>query len=327
MAHELNIRNGVASIMYVGQTPWHGLGQRLAKPATAAEAISAARLDYEVVKREVYCANGCGEFNAIKGKFATVRTDTDEALGVVGSGYAPIQNREAFGFMDALSGDGRVEYHTAGALRKGEVVWMLAKLPGVIRVRGTEDVTEKYLCLTNSHDGTATLKVWWTPVRVVCQNTLRAAMRNMDEAVSIRHSGDVAAKVGEAQRVLGLAVHYYDDLEGIINKLAGVQMNRAMLTKYVEEVFPAKAGKEVPAQTRTAREAVIAGMDAPTNRLEGIAGTAWAAYNALTEYVDHRLPIRARGADEKEARLTSIWFGHGARLKAKAWSAAIALAS
>ena len=108
----------------------------------------------------------------VPSKKAVVRTDTNDVLGVVGNSYVPVQNRQAFGFLDAIAAEGGIRYHTAGALRRGERIWLLGKLPGQIRVKGSDDLTEKYLLLVATrHDGTSALRVFFTPIRVrLCEH-------------------------------------------------------------------------------------------------------------------------------------------------------------
>ena len=207
MGHELCSVNGRTAMMYVDAVPWHGLGTRLDVPATARETIEAAGLDFEVELSEITTTGGL----PIPSRKAVVRSDTEDVLGVVGNSYVPVQNKQAFGFLDAIAADGGIRYHTAGALRKGERIWLLGKLPGQIRVKGSEDLTEKYLLLSNSHDGSSALRVFFTPIRVVCSNTLAMADRSgKGEGIAIRHQGNLASKVREAQEVLGLARRYYD---------------------------------------------------------------------------------------------------------------------
>jgi len=160
-------------MMYVGEKPWHGLGTRLENAATSAEAIKAAGLDWNVTKQPLFLEGGMQLERAL----ATVREDTGAVLGVVGKVYQPLQNKDAFSFFDAVVGIKEAMYHTAGALGKGECVWILAKLPGVVRVVG-DDITEKYLLLTNRHDGWGSATVMFTPIRVVCQSAIRSAETN-----------------------------------------------------------------------------------------------------------------------------------------------------
>src|SRR5579863_8351360 len=116
MSHDLATTNGRTAMMYSGEVPWHKLGTRLEAPATAQEAIQAAGLDYLAELKEIETADG----DRIPQRKAVVRSDTGDVLGVVGNSYVPVQNYQAFGFLDAIVADGGLRYHTAGALGKGE---------------------------------------------------------------------------------------------------------------------------------------------------------------------------------------------------------------
>jgi phage/plasmid-like protein (TIGR03299 family) len=239
--------------------------------------------------------------------------------------YAP--RDKAFAFLDAIVADGGLRYHTAGALGKGERIWMLAKLPGHVRVNGTDDVTEKYLLLSNSHNGTSALRVLFTPIRVVCANTLAVAHhRGAGQGISILHKGDLAAKVRQAQTVLGLAHRFYDDLEGHMNRLAGYYPSTEQLTTFFKSLYPdpVEGGKTRAKNTR--QELFRLFEEGRGQDIYAIRHSAWAAYHALTEYVDHHRPTRARTPQDRAAlRLQSQWFGSGAKLKAKAWDLALAI--
>jgi phage/plasmid-like protein (TIGR03299 family) len=309
---------------YFGKTPWHGLGTDLTEPATAELAIEAAGLDYRVELRSLTTDEGI----PVPKRKAVVRTDSNQVLGVVGTSYQPIQNHQCFGFLDSVVADGRLRYHTAGALGQGERVWLLAKLPGDIRVKQSDDVTEQYLLLSNSHDGSSALRVFFTPIRVVCANTLgMAERRGQGKGVSVIHKGDLAAKVGEAQEILGLATRFYDDLESRINQLASHYPNRQQLERYFESLYPDSAeGKTRRAQNVRAELFRLfengRGQDIPETRL-----TAWSAFNAVTEYVDHHRSTRGKTETEQASkRLKSAWFGSGARLKSEAWRLALEMA-
>ena len=325
MAHELSNVNGRTSMMYVGDVPWHGLGQRLDAPATARATIDAAGLDYEVRLAEMTTADGI----SIPSRKAVVRSDTDEVLGVVGSSYVPVQNREAFAFLDAVVADGALRYHTAGSLRKGEKLWLLARLPGQIRVRSCEDVSQKYLLLTNSHDGSAALRVFFTSIRCVCANTLAMADREgRGEGISIRHQGDLTSRVRRARDVLGIAARYFDDLAGQFDVLARHYPSYAQVSGYFRALYPdpAEGNKARAENVRNELSRLFEhgkGQEIPEIRL-----TSWAMLNAVTEFVDHHRPTRARAESDRAAnRLDSAWFGSGARLKERAFGLAVEMAS
>ena len=305
MAHELATVNGRTSMMYTGEVPWHGLGTRLDAPATARETIQAAGLDYDVKLSDMTTTDGI----PVPFKKAVIRTDTHDVLGVVGNSYVPVQNRQAFGFLDAIAAEGGIRYHTAGSLRRGERIWLLGKLPGQIRVKGSDDLTEKYILLSNSHDGTSALRVFFTPIRVVCSNTLAMADRSgKGEGISIRHQGNLPAKVREAQEVLGLARRYYDDLEIRLDfdPADGSNSRARNVRDTLYNLFERGKGQDIP----------------------GVRHSSWAAFNAVTEFVDHFRSSRGRNDHERGSnRLDSAWFGSGNRLKRHAFRLALDMAA
>ncbi len=316
MAHELAEVNGKTSMAFFGETPWHGLGTKLENPATAAEAILAAGLNYEVDLVGLTTVDGI----PVSQRKAVVRGDTGQILGVVGNSYVPIQNAGAFEFLDAVVADGSLRYHTAGALGQGERVWMLAKLPGHIRVSGTDDITEKFLLLSNSHNGTSAMRVFFTPIRVVCANTLVVAQRGgKGQGISIMHKGDLQAKVAEAQKVLGIAHRFYDNLQTKIDLLAQHLPTQEQLDNFFYTLYPDPIASERTRAQNTRQELQRLFEAGRGQDINGIRHTTWAALNAVTEYVDHHRPTRARNEQERASRrLQSQWFGSGASLKAKA---------
>jgi phage/plasmid-like protein (TIGR03299 family) len=325
MAHQLATVNGKSSMAYFGEKPWHGLGIQLDGPATAEEAIAAAGLNYEVQLVPMTTTGG----QAVQQRKATVRSDNGAVLGVVGKSYVPIQNREAFEFLDNVVSDGQLRYHTAGALGHGERIWMLAKLPGHIQVKRTDDITEKFLLLSNSHDGTSALRAFFTPIRVVCANTLSIAhQRGRSQGVSILHRGELRWKVQQAQAVLGLAHRFYEDVEVKVHWLASKSPTHEQVSGMFQSLFPDPAEGERSKSKQTREELFRLYEEGRGQEMEGVGHTAWAAYNAVTEYVDHHRPTRARNDVERTSRrLQSLWFGSGAVLKAKAWDLALAMAS
>jgi phage/plasmid-like protein (TIGR03299 family) len=325
MAHNLATTNGKTAMAYFGEAPWHKLGTKLDNPATAAEAIEAAGLNYNVELVPLFTQAGI----PVPRRQGVIRSDNQQILGTVGQGYTPIQNAEAFQFLDFVVADNGLLYHTAGALGQGERIWMLAKLPGHIRVRNTDDITEKYLLLHNSHNGTSTLQVVFTPVRVVCANTLAIAERNgRGQGISIRHRGNLELKIHEAQRVLGLANRFYDELQPKIDHLANCLPTRDQLQQFFSTLYPDPIdGNNTRAENVRAELFRLFDQGIGQN-IPGVRHSAWAALHAVTEYVDHRRTTRGRSElDRTSKRLQSLWFGSGARLKQQAWDLALAMAN
>jgi len=316
MAHNLN----EGRMFYVGKEPWHGLGVKLDNPATAAEAIQAARLDYKVEVQKIFTEKQV----EITEKFATVRCDSNTPLGVVGSYYTPVQNIEAFDFFDTVVGEKLAIYHTAGALGKGERIWILAKMPDAIRVL-KDDVVEKYLLLTNSHDGCSALRMFFTPIRVVCQNTLTSAMGGVKakDGVSIRHTGNIQSKIKEAQRALGMAFKFYGEFERRIIQFQDRRLTENEADMYFLSLISTKEELEL-SEISTRKENQVEELRYlnHTPEFKEMEGSLWSAYNAVTRFVDHKRSVRN---DTGTNRLESIWFGSGAELKSRAYTTAVTL--
>ena len=322
----------INSIMYYGEKPWHGIGTELDHAATSAEAIKAANLDWEVKSFPMYVDlnDSNGEMDLKKTEVrGTVRMDTHDVLGVVGRLYSPIQNVEAFSFFDQVVGEGKAMYHVAGALGKGEIIWILAKVPGEMRILRTDDIVEKYLLLTNNHDGKSVLKMYFSPIRVVCQNTLVLANSELNKSqrdcVKIKHYPGLHEKVEAAKVVLGLVDRTFNELQAAYNKLASYPVNDEWLDIYVKALIPAKNEEDVNYKTVQIRDGILSRFESESNSLAGIKGTAWAAYNSVSEYSDHFSFVNPRDKSDKTARLASSWLGRGADLKKKAFDIAVQL--
>ena len=337
MAHNLNFRNGKASMMYVDEVPWHRLGTRLKEPATAEQAIQAASLDWEVVKRPLFVVAGDG-FAPIKEKVAIVQRGQgeqgDTVFGVVSPSYTPLQNRDAFAFFDSIVGEGAAIYHTAGALGNGERVWILAKLPDSIHVAGKDDV-DKYLLLSNSHDGRSSVQVKFTPIRVVCQNTLTMALEE-GRTVRVKHHRNLEIGLEHAKDMLGIVRARYARIEEVFGAMARVSLPSPRLDEYLRLVFPDPApldedegGYEAgPARLRrdraleqaqlNRREADRLFVGGRGNDEQDIRGTLWAAYNGIAEMIDYR-----QEGMNPDRHLRSIWFGQGYHTKARAYQVAV----
>jgi phage/plasmid-like protein (TIGR03299 family) len=328
VAHNLWIRNGQAAMFYVGDEPWHGLGVRLPAPPTAEEAIEAAGLDWQVAKAPLYVF-GKSRLIPFPGKFAVVPQDRlgeDDCpiFGMVSEQYQPLQNREAFAFFDPLVQTGAATYHTAGALGRGERIWVLARLEGVLNIAGRDEV-HKYVLLSNSHDGHSCIQVKITPVRVVCQNTLIQALRR-GETLRVPHVADVQDRLEEARRLLGIMDRAFGDLQRRFEAMARLRLDTARLGGYLRTVFPDPEGEKDDQTRKRAQSdrlwAEYFFASGRGNNAPRVKGTLWAAYNGIVELVDHcdrrRMPVE--GPDER--RLQSAWFGGGYQVKARAFAEA-----
>jgi len=222
----------VETMFSVREKPWHGQGTIVQTAPTSADALRMAGLDWRVEARPIYDRNG----NPIEGYVANTRDSDNSVLGIVTNRYSIIQNSEAFAFTDAVVGDKNgVHYETAGSLRNGKQVWLLAKMPSA-RVAG--DDVEPYLCFTNTHDGSGAVRVCMTPVRVVCNNTLNLALSSAKRQWSTIHKGKISQKVAEAQATLELAQRYMVELDEAANKFANVTVRPEWLEKQLKEWFP-----------------------------------------------------------------------------------------
>jgi len=331
MAHDICTRDGKVHMMYVGEVPWHGLGKPLGQPATSAEAIKAANLDWRVKKIELYAAE-FGRRMVVEGTYGLVRDDlwrNEDAdcpiFGLVSEAYTPVQNREAFAFFDSIVGEGAAVYHTAGALGDGERVWMLAKLPGHIQVIG-EDVTDKYLLFTNDHRGEGAVRMKFTPVRVVCQNTLAMALKD-GATVRIMHHRNVKEKLEAAKELLGLIDTRYTEIGESFRAMLRVPVNAKLLGQYLALVFPEpKDDREASRKRVMDARALPAHLfsEGQGNQSSGVAGTLWAAFNGVTELIDHQVPRNAWGAKANERRMVYAPLGGGASIKTRAYELALA---
>jgi phage/plasmid-like protein (TIGR03299 family) len=323
MAHRIHVEDGKASMMYVGQEPWHGLGTKLNSPATAAEAIEAANLNWTVMKVPLYA---WGEKFAypMEDCFTVVPehlwgTEKCPTFGVVGPHYTPLQNHEAFGFFDPIVKADEAIYHTAGALDDGRRVWLLAKLPDDIKVAG-KDIVHKYLLLSNSHDGSGSVQIKFTPVRVVCHNTLTMALKEGETSIRVPHTRDLMDRLELARQNLNLIKTGYASIETDFATMAETRIDDTRLAKYVKLVFPDPKTKERRDHDRVAKDrarACVLFKGGKGNDQPGVVGTLWAAYNGIAEMVDHVPSRRTPGQ-----HLDYIWFGGGYGAKARAFSVA-----
>jgi phage/plasmid-like protein (TIGR03299 family) len=331
MAHQINFNEKTQkhSFFSTKEKAWHNLGQVIDRYPTSAEAIQFAGLDYMVEKRPLFTydtVNHIGDPESdiiipeisVPNYFATVRADTEQVLGVVGNDYEVVQNRDAFGFFDAIVGGGDgILYETAGALGNGERIFITAKLPGYIRV-GSDDVIEKYIFLTTSHDGFGSIIAAFTPIRVVCNNTLHAAMNNMTNCVKIRHTQSAKERLLQANQIMGLTNNMSIELQGIFNQWAQIRITDKELLKLVQKAMaPSKEVLEKVLNDEnideyssrflnTVEKVCEYGFANETQQMQTTKGTLFGAYNAITGYFQNVMKYK-----DDEAKLKSIMFGNG----------------
>jgi phage/plasmid-like protein (TIGR03299 family) len=311
MAHNIENRNGKNSIVYTGETPWHRLGQHVKNAFDAQNALKQGGLDFTVEKVGIQTIDGA----AIPNKFALRRDDTKDVLGIVTDFYKPLQNREAFSFFDGIFGKGKARYEVAGVLGKGERVWLLARLPGEFEVTG-QDTLGKFLLLTNGHDGNEPIRAKFTPIRVVCQNTLTAALRGTESEVRVQHIGKVESKLELAGKLLKQAGVYFEDIQSVFKGFTKRQLKAAAVRDYATRVVAGEPTKwddlSTPARNSITKieELHESGRG---HELKHVRGTLWGAYNAVTEWVDH-----TKTSDDLKYMAT----GRGAEIKQRAFEVA-----
>lgn len=319
MAHNIADNNKVFA---VGKM-WHGLGTVVDTAQTAKEAITLAKLDYNVKMVDLFQGETLSGLLKVNDHKAIIREDTRALMGITTKKYQIVQNTEAFNFFDVIVGEGQAIYHSAGALGQGERIWILAKLPNDIVVN-KDDVVEKYLCLTNSHDGKSALRMYFTPVRVVCQNTLNMSMQDAKNGLSIRHMGNLNVKIEEARRILGISINYYNQFETIVKTMETVEMTEASLNEYFDKVLSVNDDIEMSTRKENQKDELKSLFEHGKGQKIGNKHSLWKAYNAVTEYVDHYRTVKNLEKDNTN-KLSSIWFGSGAKLKEKAYNEAVVL--
>jgi len=221
----------IDTMFSVRETPWHGQGTIVKEAPTSEEAIRLAQIDWKVEQKPIFLEDG----TQIKGSWANVRSSDGKPLGIVGDRYKIVQNTEAFAFTDALLGEG-VRYETAGSLKDGKIIWLLARMPQTIKVLG-EDV-DPYMVFTNTHDGSGAVRVCMTPVRVVCFNTLNMAINGAKRMWSARHTGSIANKLDDAIETLELANRYLEATQETFEQLYKVKINDSNLIQFVNNIIP-----------------------------------------------------------------------------------------
>jgi phage/plasmid-like protein (TIGR03299 family) len=312
MSHEIEMVNGVAQMAYAGELPWHGLGQQVSDDITTDGMMEAAGLDWSVTKQPMYYMDDLGEMGEVPGKSALVRSSDNKVMDIVGQDWNPVQNAEAFEFFREFVDTGDMKMHTAGSLKDGKMVWALAKVNDgfTIKTAQGEDSVESYLLFSNPHQYGKSIDVRFTPIRVVCNNTLTLSLnQNVDQYVRMGHqrpfnAEDAMATLGMAQQKLG---QYKEAAEYLCQK----SYTTDDMLNYFNQVFPSASDRDSN-KSREAQEVMHTQAGAALGE-----GTFWQLFNTVTYMTDHTL---GRNSD---TRLQSAWYGQNQNVKKKALELAV----
>jgi phage/plasmid-like protein (TIGR03299 family) len=313
----------IETMAYAGATPWHGLGVPVDADIDVDDMLVRAGLDWGVEKVPLHIHRGGAE-QMVPGQYALVRDSDDSVLSVVGSTYEPVQNRDAMEFFREFCDAGDMTLETAGSLSGGRRVWALASIRDGFQLAGGDEVSG-YLLLTNPHARNEALVAQFTPVRVVCQNTLAMALRGGGSGV-FRHRHMAAFDPERARQALGLARDQLAEFHEAATFLSGKRYDLDDVTRFFAATFePWRAENDDTPVTDLARLPRVAqALDAletqPGADTRAAAGTWWGAVNAVTFLADHRL---GRSAD---TRLASAWYGEARQFKLRALARATELA-
>jgi phage/plasmid-like protein (TIGR03299 family) len=262
---------------------WHQFGTNLKEGKTSEQAIIEAGLDWKVLQSPVQYENLNGELFTADNSRVNYRSDTNEMLGVVKNQYTIVQNRNAFDFCDALVGEG-VTYETAGCVNGGKIVWMLAKMP---EMKIVQDAIDPYLLLANSHDGSKSLCVCMTPVRVICKNTINLAISRASQRWQFRHSITIGKRLERAKITMASAMNYMNSLKEMGDTLASKHISHTDISKMLGILFP-EADKT---RGKNVRQDYLDKFNIAFQQhdLENFRMTGWGFLMAMADVTSHRI--------------------------------------
>lgn len=294
-------------------TPWHGQGTGVEKAKTSAQAIKLAGLDWKVAVGPVW-AGGQQKKDAkvVEGRFSIYRESDGQVYATHASArYQPWQNSEAFEFMDSLLQDGVITYDTAGALGNGERIWLLAKLAEDMRV--ADDVYYMYMLITSSHDLNGAIQALPTNVRVVCQNTLTAALGGGagKGRIKISHQPGMKVKLDQARTALRITTEANRRMAEWLDRLSTTKVKDELVQSVRDGMF-GPLDDQTPARRRNAIEAFQNIYNAEKERS---GQTAYAVVNTITGYADHALGYNGDSEQRARARMLSVIEGRAEQLK------------
>lgn len=337
MAHEIETHDKMFS---VAQRPWHGLGTILEDYPTLAEAQEHSGLNWTASIKPSFFESAPGVFTREIGENAVVRDDLNFPIGHVGAKYEIYQNAEMWKFIEAFQMQSGCKLETAGSLRNGSTTWVLAKNGTIEAVNG--DPIQEFFLFRNSFNGMSNIAVMFTNIRVVCANTLSAALTGANNVFKVRHTVNATQQLNEVNKALGIRTKYQSTFAEIMAHLASFEMKDDVTTNFIENViFPMPPAKvlnekgemEATQLALTARANKIAKVNellqsGKGTEIDGVKGTGYGVWQALTEWADHEKALKVtKGRDRKEVSFENAFWGTGSTFKADCLNQLLAIAA
>lgn len=290
-------------------------------PTNFRDALSHFRLNWNVETRPLFTLGNDGQPLAVEDSKAIVRSDIGLPLSVVGNRYAPVQNSDPADIMDGVLSKTGGEYVKGGMFGHGRKVYLQALLPDKITVKG-RDASDKLLTFITSHDMTTQVLLGFTAVRIVCQNTYMAAVRDCNRQIVIRHTKAAEKRLETVQEILESQLVYFRELEVKANFLADQRFTDIQFELAMRNVLNIKSDADIAKRTLGIMDTLRDNFQSGLGIDESNRGTAWAAYNAFTEYTNHQKGTRGveEGA-EQERRFEGLLFGAGGAMQDAALAA------
>lgn len=333
MAHEIMEHDNMIS---VHEVPWHGLGVVLPDYPTVWQAQEMSGLTWKARKEPVFFrsqpVDGMTRLNNVPAQYAIVRDDIDYALGIVGAQYTPFQNDDMFAFMERFMNSAGSKLETCGSLRNGRTVWALAQAGNIEYVKG--DPVNKFFLFKNGFDGNSHIEICFTDIRVVCNNTLTAALKDAQNSWRIRHTSNLHDQMVAVEAAIHAQQTHAARMAEMMGLLTAVKVNENDLKQLTANIVlsaPVDAEDLEPGedvmdtltsfQKRTVDKILElhesgAGADIP-----GVRGTAYGLLQAHTEFADHFRVVRPGERPVSEARFESIMMGGAHQFKTRAFYA------
>lgn len=354
----LFVRNGRVSVAVAGQSAWHGLGINVRDVMNSKEAMTQGNLNVTVLKTPLEFKGEDDLYHVAEGLFGLRYVESSEILyAPITDRYQPIQNKDAFDFMDGVAGEFGAKYEAVGAINGGRKVFLLMHMPNQSFSVNGDDRSEAYVLLTNTHGGEAAW-CFGTNERTVCANTVRRAMGGKKKGISLRHTGNIQNKISAARQALGLAVKGFNEYKETAEAMTQAKVVPVKYFDVVLDDFLAFTEAEealrrgnlleaVTLQTEAERKLTEKSLETKlkrkdllldqmleaygreTNAVNGMRGSVWAAYNAVTEVTSHGKTDLKQSRDplkRREKRFESIIDGERDDLAQAAYQQAVALA-